>query len=122
VATQAPVVESNTLASCSAYDEIDTFRGASAEMADGSVRFELVASGVKREFTLSWEMLTAAQLATVRAAWAALATSYNSNNFTSVLGVTFTVTRHPDQKELKFTAVLAAGGLRYKTEMRLREV
>lgn len=122
MATQAPVVAGTTLASCAAYDEIDTFRGASAEMADGSVHFELATSGVKREFTLSWEMLTAAQLADVRTAWAALATSYSANNFTSVLGTTLTATRHPDQKELKFTAVLAAGGLRYKGEMRLREV
>lgn len=122
MAAQAPVVAGTTLASCAAYDEIDTFRGASAEMADGSVRFELVAASVKREFVLSWEMLTATELAAVRTAWAALATAYSSNNFVSVLGVTFTVTRHPDQKELKFPAVLAAGGLRYKGEMRLREV
>ncbi len=123
MAIQAPVVAGTTLASCAAYEQTDTLRGATAEMADGSVHFELVASGAKKDFVLSWDMLTAAQRADVSTAWAALATAYSSNNFVSVLGDTYTVTRHPDQKELKFTAVQVNGVvLRYKGELRLREV
>jgi len=123
MALQAPVVESTTLASCSAYEQTDTLRSATVELADGSVHFELVASGAKKDFVLSWDMLTATQMAAVRTAWVALATAYSSSNFVSVLGDTYTVTRHPDQKELKFTAVHINGTvLRYKGELRLREV
>jgi hypothetical protein len=123
MALQAPVVAGTTLASCSAYDQTDTLRSSTVELADGSVHFELVATGAKKDFVLGWDMLTAAQMADVRTAWVALATAYSSNNFVSVLGDTYTVTRHPDQKELKFTAVHVNGVLlRYKGELRLREV
>jgi hypothetical protein len=123
MAITAPVLAGSTLAHVASYKETPILRGAPAEMADGSVRFELVQSGAKRDFVLSYDMLTTAQKATLITAWTALATSYSASNFTSIDGTTYTVTRHPDQKELAFDAVSAAGPTLYwKAELKLREV
>jgi hypothetical protein len=81
----------------------------------------LVQSGVKREFTLAWDMLTSTQKANIITAFTALLTGYTSSNFTDVNGNTYTVTRYPGQYP-EFTPVVAAGGLRYRAELKLREV
>lgn len=119
----APVLAGNTLAVPSGYEEEDVIRGGVGTNADGSVFFEVVTvATTKREFTLNWDMATDSQLSTIRTAWAAIATSYSSNNFTSLLGATYTVTRHPEQKSLKVSAVKTAQGARWKVNIKLREV
>ncbi|MFN8493141.1 MAG: hypothetical protein U0350_36395 [Caldilineaceae bacterium] len=119
----APSLAGYTLAPPSAYDEEDVIRGGVGTMADGSVYFEVVTTTTtKREFALGWEMATDTQLAIIRMAWTAIATSYSSNNFISLTGGTYTVTRHPDQKLFKVSAVKTAQGVRWKVSLRLREV
>lgn len=125
MAIQAPVLGGTTLASVRADDgfmKTPAVRGGSIEMADGSVHFENVQSSVKYEFRLAWDMLTDAQVADVVTAFATLLTGYTSNNFTDVQGTSYTVTRMPDQFP-EFTPVRVAGAtLRWKAELKLREV
>lgn len=124
MATQAPALGGYTLASVKADDgfmRTPTVRGGSIIMADGSARFENVQSGVKYEFALRWDALTDTQRDTVISAFATLLTGYTSNNFTDIQGNTYTVTRMPDQYP-EFAPTLTASGLRWKTELKLREV
>lgn len=125
MAIQAPVLGGTTLAATrneDGYMETPTVRGGSMVMADGSVRFENVQSGVKKEFRLAWDMLTDSQKADIETAFATLLTGYTSNNFTSINGTTYTVTRYPDQFP-EFTPQRVYGSaLRWKAELKLREV
>ena len=125
MAIQAPVLGGTTLAATRAddgYMKTPTVRGGSLVMADGSVRFENVQSGVKYEFKLAWDMLTDSQVSDIITAFNTLLTSYSSNNFTDVQGNTYTVTRYPDQSP-EFTPQRVYGAaLRWKAELKLREV
>jgi hypothetical protein len=117
-----PTLEGTSLPPPSGYEESDSFRGASVVMSSGVVKFEIVQSSAKIDFTLTWDALTETQIGTIRTAWAAIKTTYTSSNFLSLRNVSYTVTRHPDQKELKFPAVKTARGIRFKGQIKLREV
>lgn len=125
MAIQAPVLGGTTLAATrneDGYMKTPTVRGGSMVMADGSIRFENVQSGVKYEFRLAWDMLTGSQVADIVTAFNTLLTGYTSNNFTDVEGNTYTVTRYPDQSP-EFTPQRVYGAaLRWKAELKLREV
>lgn len=125
MAIQAPVLGGTTLAATrneDGYMETPTVRGGSIVMADGSVRFENVQSGTKKEFRLAWDMLTDSQKADIETAFATLLTGYTSNNFTNVKGTSYTVTRYPDQFPEFVPQKIGDGTLRWKAELKLREV
>jgi len=126
MATTQPVLATNNLAhpkSPDGYSETLLYRGASLEMADGTVVWDLVNTDAKHEFTLKWEGLTSAERATIETAFAAIKSSYSASNFTAPTGSSYTVTRHPSQDTLEWQATIIAGNtLRWSTTLKLREV
>jgi len=122
MATQ-PVLEGTTLAYPYDYEEQAEFRGASVETADASVYFDLAQTSLKHLFTLRFRGLTTSQRTDIETAYTALKSNYTTSNFTAPTGTTYTVTRDPAQKELRWQAQPVAGGTLYwQTELRLREV
>lgn len=120
MAISAPVLGGYTLAVPATYEIEFEYRGGSIELANGDVGWDII-GGQKRIFRLSWNMLTAAQLATVQSAFAAIASA--SASYTQPEGgAAVTVKRSPGQKTLKVQYVIAAGGPRYSTALELREV
>lgn len=122
MATQ-PVLGSTTLPHPTGYTETPEFRGATVEMADGSLVTHLVQSGAKRRFVLRWTGLTATQVGDVETAWAAI--KAGSAAFTSPRNVSYTgVNLDPGQRELVWEWYLVKGGteLRANGELALREV
>jgi hypothetical protein len=110
-----------TLPDPSEYEESEGYRGGGRLMTDGSVAFDLLSTTAKHEYTIGWGTLTAAQKTQVKNAFATVKNA--SAAFTTIEGASVTVTRAQDQESVKFTAVPVAGGaLRWKTQMRLREV
>ncbi|KKN74771.1 hypothetical protein LCGC14_0386640 [marine sediment metagenome] len=126
MATTTPVLEAQTLAEPhwqDGYIEEILYRGASVEMADGSVKYDLVSATAKHEFTLKFIGITSGEKSTLETAFAAIKTGYNNNNFTSPTNTQYTVTRHPSQRTLKWESIIIAGNtLRWSTTLRLREV
>ena len=126
MATTQPVLEGNTLpypASPDGYTEELLYRGASQEMADGTIVWDLVNTSVKREFTIKWVGLTSTDKTTVETAFEAIKISYTASNFTAPTGSTYSVTRHPSQDTLRWDSVITAGAtLRFGTTIKLREV
>ena len=125
MATTQPVLAGNTLpypAAPGGYDESIEYRGGSAEMADGSVVFDLVNATGKHLFVLRWQNITGTQKATVETAYAAIKTSYTSNNFTAPTGTTYTVQRDPGQAKIDWKSEISKGSLVWSGELRLREV
>ena len=99
--------------------EAAAYRGGSMEMADGSLRHFLVASGLKRTVTLRWRMLTDAEKTTVETAFATLATG--SAQLTLPDGRVLTVQR-ANEGGLVWDWTLTPAGWRYATTMELREL
>jgi hypothetical protein len=120
VATQ-PVLGGVTLPWPSEYRAAVGYRGGQLEMADGSVVTDLVTATAKRRWTLTWKSLSTADRATVESA---LATVKNAAaTFTSLEGVTTSVTRDAQQGEVEFTAVPASNGRTlWQASLALREV
>lgn len=120
MATQ-PVLGSTTLPHPAGYRETPEWRGAMAEMADGTVVTHLVQTGAKRSFTLRWTGLTATDVGNVETAWTGIKQS--SASFTSPRNVSYTVTLDPQQQGLEWEWYLVKGGteLRANGELRLRE-
>ena len=121
MAVTTPVLGAITLPQCSEYQESFDYRGVTTEMADGSERIDLVSTTGKREFSLSWLNITAAQVAIVVSALEVIKTSYLALNFTSPNGTTYTVTR---ASGLAWKAAHAGGNLVYSSSspLLLREV
>mgnify|MGYP007112975500 FL=1 len=114
-----PVLGSTTLPHPSDYSERRAFRGAMAEMADGLVYFAVVNTNVKRQYTLTWKVVSDASKVLIETAYDAL--KVTSLSFTPPTGASAaTVTR--TDKEIEFTVVKAAAGLRWNAVMELREV
>ncbi len=104
----------------SGFSERVVFRGVSVEMASGAQSTDLVVSGAKKTFTISWHAITAAQKADIITALTAIREA--SGSFTSPDSTVYTVTRDGDA-EIEFEYVLTAGGVfRYNASLRLREV
>lgn len=98
------------------------FRGVSVEMASGAQSTDLVVSGAKRTFVVSWTTITAAEKAAIITALTAIKES--SGSFTSPDSTVYTVTRDGDA-DLEFKYVQTAGGnFHYDVtgSLRLREV
>jgi hypothetical protein len=124
MATQ-PVLQGNTLAWPKAeggYQERYAQRAASLETANGNYVFQRITTAAKREFTLSWAAITAAQLSTIRTAYDALLSTGGSSNFTAPTGSTYTVTPLRDNPPLDIEYVHTPDGGRYNVAMQLREV
>lgn len=116
-----PVLGAVTLPWPSEYSEPYGYRGASVEMANGTLAFDLVNPNSKRNFSLTWTHLTDAQRATVHTAFDTTKTA--SVTFVAPTGSSYTVTRAANQNELKWSLREAAGGVfRWSTSMKLREV
>ena len=126
MATTQPVLETNNLPYPTApdgYKEEYLYRGASIEMADGTVKWDLTNATAKHVFTLQWAGLNTTEKGAIETAYAAIKTAYNASNFTSPNGSTYTVVRHPSQNSLKWESTIIAGNtLRYATTMVLQEV
>lgn len=123
MAITQPILAGNTLAypdAESGHVKTPMYRGGVLEMADGTQITDLVQASAKNTIKLKWSTLTAAELATLLTAWAAVKAS--SGSYTDVDGVVYTVTLD-GLGELPTTSRLVAGGLvRYATELKLREV
>jgi hypothetical protein len=103
------------------YSEELQYLGGSRRMANGAVAIDLVQSSAKRKVSITWALLTAGEKTTVTAAFAALKT--DACEFRDPDGNVFNVTRDPDNPDVKFDAVVAAGGaLRWRCTMQLVEV
>jgi hypothetical protein len=123
MAPTQPVLAGTTLPHPKAEDgfsERVVFRGVSVEMASGAQSTDLVVSGAKRLFTLSWQAITATEKGNIITAFTAI--KEGSGSFTSPDSTVYTVTRDGDA-EIEFEYVLTAGGVfRYNASLRLREV
>lgn len=123
MAATQPVLAGTTLAHPKqegGFSERVLFRSTSVEMASGAQSTDLVVSGAKRVFTLSWQAITAAEKADIITAFTAIKES--SGSFTSPDSTVYTVTRDGDA-EVEFEYVLTAGGnFHYNASLRLREV
>lgn len=116
----APTLGGTTLPYPSGYRERVGYRGAFSEMADGTVAVDLVNVNAKREFTVTWRAITAANKTTIETAFATVKNA--SATFLAPTNTSYTVTRHPDQAEIEFEAIKQnSTTLRFNVEMRLRE-
>lgn len=120
MAFNAPVLGSYTLPLPSGYEQEDAPRGASIQLANGDIGWDLVSAN-KRVFRLSWEAITSTELTAIRNGFAAIASS--SASYTPPEGGSaVTVRRSASKPTLNVRYVGAAGGPRYATELELREV
>jgi hypothetical protein len=71
VTIYATLLNGSTLASPAAMNGSDEFLGGATQLADGSLRRDLVQANGKLRWSLSWVKLTAAELATLQGAFAA---------------------------------------------------
>jgi hypothetical protein len=94
------------------------FRGAATEMADGSLQFDLVQSGAKRVWALTWTTLTAAQKTDLESALAAI--KETPGVYTDMESNSHTVTRHGNER-IRVQHRPTAHGVRYAVTVRLRE-
>lgn len=114
-----PTLGTVTLPHPSEFRCARSFRGAPAEMADGTVAFDVVASAAKRTWVLSWAAISDTDKGTLETLYDALKTA--SATFQPPEGgSTATVTR--TNREPVFEAVKAKIGLRWNVELEFREV
>ena len=116
----APTLGGTTLPDPSGYRERVGYRGAPSEMADGTLAWDLVNVNAKREFTITWKALTAANKTTLETAFATVKSA--SATFLAPTNVSYTVTRHPEQGDIEFEAIKQnSTTLRYNVTLQLRE-
>lgn len=115
-----PILGAYTLPHPSGYSEKHGFRGAVAEMSDGSMNFDVVTDSIKKVYTLTWVLLTDAQKATLESAFAALKLS--PAFFTPPSGAAITSVTRIGPLDAVFTAANSAEGLRWNCSIELREV
>jgi hypothetical protein len=97
------------------------YRGSMQALADGTVQTDLVSDSKKRIFVLSWKNITTAQKDTIEGAFHAIRKA--SGAFTAPDGQTATVTRSPQQKDLKWdTELKGDGSYLWSASMTLVEV
>lgn len=120
----APILAGNTMAWVSAnkgFSYSVEYRGSMQTLADGTVQTDLVNDSAKRTFTLSWKNITGAQKTQIETAFNAIRKA--SGAFTAPDGQTATVTRSPQQKDLKWdTELKGDGSYLWSTSMTLVEV
>jgi len=120
MAGSAPTLGGYTLANPYVYECPLEYRGGRRIMADGSLVTALVAPGGKHTFRLEWRLLTGAQLATIKTAFAAIDDS--SGTFVDPNGDSYTVTQDDGDPMLATEMVNLPAGIRWNVGMRLREV
>jgi hypothetical protein len=120
----APVLAETTLAYVSAnkgFSYSVEYRGSMQALADGTVQTDLVSDTKKRTFVMTWKNITTAQKNTIEGAFHAIRKA--SGAFTAPDGQTATVTRSPQQKDLKWdTELKGDGSYLWSTSMTLVEV
>lgn len=114
-----PILNGTFLPNPAEYREQRAFRGSKAEMADGSMAFDVVNGTAKRIYTLTWTAISDANKAIVETAYDGLKTS--STTFTPPSGAAATTVTRTD-REIEFTALRTASGLRWNVSIELREV
>ena len=121
MAATQPILAGTTLPHPQTFRERVGFRGTSTEMADGSQTTDLVESGIKKVFTLVWNLnVTASTKADIITAFTAIKDT--SGSFTSPDSTVYTVTREGDA-EIDFEYELVGGGaFRFSGSLSLREV
>lgn len=115
-----PILGAYTLPHPSEYSEKQAYRGAVAEMADGSVQFDVVNDSIKKLYTLTWVLLTDAQKSTLETAFAALKLS--PAFFTPPSGAAMTSVTRVGPLDAVFSATNTAEGMRWNCSIELREV
>lgn len=123
MAITTPVLGAVTLPQVEAdgYEETPELRGATTEMLSGALATDLVSASVKRRFSLSWRLLSEAQITNIVSAWSTMITT-GSASFTSPNGGSYTVT-HDDQLTLPITwQRVTVSGLTGDVTLRLRQV
>jgi hypothetical protein len=95
------------------------YRGASFQLADGTVKHDLVNSSAKSILTITWQAITAAQLTAIQTGYDALTASgtYTDHNSTA-----WTVLQDEGLPPLEYEEVNAASGPRYNVSLTLRQV
>lgn len=119
----APVLGGNTLPhpDDDGFQVTYGYRGASREMADGSVVTDLVQTNGKRKIALTWSMATDAQRVTLQTAFDTVKNATAS--FTDPNNATYNVTRDTQAGDLQMQVVKTAETtLRWHIVMTLREV
>lgn len=96
------------------------YRGSDREMLSGAVVTDLVASGAKRTFELSWRELTEAQVATIKTAFATV--DDGAATLVTPLGSTVTVTRDVGFMALDIQWRSRGRKVRADVTIKLREV
>ena len=113
-----PVLDGTALPPISDYDEQREFRGGMAEMADGSVAFDVVSTTPKKLYTLTWKLIVDADKVVIEAAYDAMMTA--TVTFTPPNGALATNVKRTKQ-QIKFVVLKTATGLRWNVSMELRE-
>lgn len=119
-----PALAGTTLAQVSAtrgFSYSVEYRGSMTVLADGSLQTDLVVDTAKRTFVLTWKNITSTQKTAIETAFNAIRKA--SGAFTAPDGQTATVTRSPQQKEIKWdTEVHGDGSYRWSGSLTLVEV
>lgn len=121
MATQ-PILQGTTLPWPSEYEEKYGIRAASLELANGNLAFQRITTSAKREFHISWDIVSNGDRGDILAAYDNLLAVGGTNNFTSIHNDTFTVTPLPGNPPIDSTFINAPGGGKYKLSIKLREV
>jgi len=101
------------------YSEDFQWRGGSVLMADGTVKFQSVATGGKRTPALTWVGITNAQKNTIRDAIDSF--QDGTASFTSPAGDTYTVTRVEGGGGFSANAWNSLGSVVWDVSVQLRE-
>lgn len=116
----APQLGGTTLADPSAQPLIREYRGGGRVMANGTVNFDLVASGVKRRWELTWTNISSAARDTINTALDSLGAS--TATFIDAEGNTYTVSRDESLTPVSWVPVPVVGGFVWSASVTLREV
>lgn len=95
------------------------FRGASFQLANGTVTHDFVNANIKSILSITWLAVTAAQLSSINTGYIALTSSgtYTDHNSTA-----WTVIMDAGLPPLEYEEVNAADGPRYNVSLTLRQV
>ena len=122
MATQ-PILGGTTLSYVSSYEEERFLKGASAEMADGSIVVDVVGSGnaYRKRFKLGWKAISSANADTIQTRYWALVAS-GSAAFTSPKNTTHTVQPTKDVKCTQVAVKKNSSTLLYDISFEVEEV